>query len=121
MLPAPRLLGAFKRLEVIYAPLVSAIRAGDVRAYDAALLWTERRLLERGTYLAVENAREVCVRTLLKRAWSYLPADQKAKIPIARFKAALDVGGVDARDMDEVECLLSGLIYRVRATALRLA
>lgn len=67
ILPSSELLNYSSRLRQIYEPLTEAIRTGDVRRYDQLLLWAEKRLLERGTYLAVENARVVCLRTLLKK------------------------------------------------------
>ena len=67
VLPSPLLLSAFSRLKVVYDPLVAAFRKGDVKKYDEALAWAEKRLLESGTYLAVESAREGCLKILLRR------------------------------------------------------
>lgn len=67
VLPSALLLSAFHRLKVIYDPFLAAFRVGDVKKYDEALVWAEKRLLESGTYLAVESAREGCLKGLLRR------------------------------------------------------
>lgn len=67
ILPSNELLDYSARLRQIYQPITEAIKTGDVRRFDQLLLWSEKRLLERGTYLAVENARVVCLRTLLRK------------------------------------------------------
>lgn len=70
ILPSSSLLDYSARLRQIYEPLTEAVKTGDVRRYDQLLLWAEKRLLERGTYLAVENARVICLRTLLRRMYA---------------------------------------------------
>lgn len=67
ILPSREVLDCSARLRQIYEPLTQAIKTGDVRRYDQLLVFAEKRLLERGTYLAVENARVVCLRTLLRK------------------------------------------------------
>lgn len=52
----------------VFVPFINAITVGDVRGYDDQLRVAEKRLMERGTYLIVERARENAVRTLLKKA-----------------------------------------------------
>ena len=72
ILPSKKLLAPHDNLKLIYAPFRSAMKSGDVRKFDQTLLWAEKRLLERGTYLAVESAREVCLRRLLKKMWALI-------------------------------------------------
>lgn len=52
----------------LYRPFIDAIKIGDVPAYERQLELAEKRLMERGTYLVVERAREAVVRGLLKKA-----------------------------------------------------
>lgn len=52
----------------LYRPFIDAIRRGDTGAYDEQLEVAQKRLMERGTFLIVERAREAAVRGLLKRA-----------------------------------------------------
>ncbi len=66
-MPTGGLLDHFPRLKQLYTPFVSAIKAGDVKRYDDALLWAERRLVDEKVYLCVEKAREVCMRSFLRK------------------------------------------------------
>jgi hypothetical protein len=67
-LPSRALLSAYPRLDELFTPFIDAIQQGDIAAYDEALEWAQPRLVEMKTYLAVERAREICMRTLFKRA-----------------------------------------------------
>lgn len=67
ILPSTALLEPHSQLSLIYTPFVEAIRSGNLRRFDETLVWAEQRLLLKGTYLAVESAREVCLRRLLKK------------------------------------------------------
>lgn len=67
VLPSDRLLASFPRLSDLYTPLVNAYRQGNLKAYDDALLAKRGELVQRGTFLIVERAREGCLRTLFKK------------------------------------------------------
>jgi COP9 signalosome complex subunit 12 len=54
-------------LSAVYTPFIAAYKSGDVGLYDRQLHAAEKRLMERGTYLIVERAREGAVRALLKK------------------------------------------------------
>lgn len=69
ILPSSTLLQPHAQLSLIYTPFVEAIRSGNLRRFDETLVWAEQRLLVKGTYLAVESAREVCLRRLLKKMY----------------------------------------------------
>lgn len=66
--PSPKLLSRSSRHMTLYRPFIDAIKLGDVPAYERQLELAEKRLMERGTYLVVERAREAAVRGLLKKA-----------------------------------------------------
>lgn len=68
VLPSKRTLKRSDRISAVYGPFIEAYRIGNVRLYDQQLRAAEKRLMERGTYLIVERAREGAVRGLLKRA-----------------------------------------------------
>lgn len=68
-LPSPGLLHLFPRLQELYTPFLKALRAGNVTEYDAMLDWAEPRLVEMGVYLAVEKAREICMRGLFRKVY----------------------------------------------------
>jgi COP9 signalosome complex subunit 12 len=57
----------FPVLDEIYTPFISAIRAGDISAFDTALEKWERRLVELNLWLTLEKARELCIRGLFRK------------------------------------------------------
>lgn len=71
-LPSEALIEPHPNLKLIYTPLIEATKAGDVRRFDETITWAEKRLLDSGTYLAVEAARVVCLRRLLKKTYASL-------------------------------------------------
>lgn len=60
-------MGRFPVLDEIFSPFVTAIRKGDLEAYDEALEKWESRLLELNLWLSLEKARELCLRGLFRR------------------------------------------------------
>jgi hypothetical protein len=60
----------FPVLDDIYAPFITALRAGDIQTYDKALEKWERRLLELNLWLTLEKARELCLRGLFRRVYA---------------------------------------------------
>lgn len=65
--PSDKLLQRQPAHRALFLPFIVAMKEGNVRSYDAQLEREEKRLMERGTWLVVERAREVCVRRLLKK------------------------------------------------------
>ncbi|KAG8955524.1 COP9 signalosome (CSN) subunit [Tulasnella sp. 419] len=108
-LPSEKLLSSFPRLRELYKPFLIAMRAGDIRAYDAALAWAEPRLVDMGVWLTVERCREVCLRGLFKKVWIVL--EKPSRMEIKLFHRGLEVSGVDM-PMEEVECMLANMIYK---------
>ena len=43
---------------------------------------------------------------------------RRTRIPVAEFGAAISIGSKEKVDNDEVECLLSNMIYKVSPTRL---
>lgn len=68
VLPSEKLLKKQSRITRVYAPFFEAFKSGNVKLYDEQLVLAEKRLMERGTYLIVERAREGAVRALMKAA-----------------------------------------------------
>lgn len=66
-LPSRDLMQRFPVLDELYAPFISAIRTGDIAAYDVALSKWESRLVELNLWLTLERARELCIRGLFRR------------------------------------------------------
>lgn len=69
--PTAAFLDEYPRIRAAYAPLISACKRGNVRAFDAALQdpTLERSLVRLGVYLAMERARDVCITRLVRRVW----------------------------------------------------
>lgn len=125
-LPSLELMQRFPVLQHLYAPFISAIRSGDVAAYDRALETREGRLLELNLWLTIEKAREMCLRGLFRRVsvqvyyywilnWSvvfrWVTSGKGTRIPITMFHSALQISGIDVVQ-DEAECLLANMIFR---------
>jgi hypothetical protein len=111
-LPSASLLAGFPSLSALYKPFLTAIRSGNVRAYDAALSspLLEKALVKNGTYLAIERAREISLRGLLKLV--YRCKDGKSRITIQDFHEALLFVGVKV-DLLETEWLVATQIAKV--------
>jgi len=134
-LPSSLLLSQFPRLEELYTPFLEAIRAGNAQKFDAALTRAEQRLLQQNTWIAVEKAREVCIRGLLKHVWT--ASGKKTRLPISSIMVALKITGgfaslaeidpgatdqeasSDTKEedreknmLDEAECITAAMIFR---------
>ncbi|KJA29706.1 hypothetical protein HYPSUDRAFT_31686 [Hypholoma sublateritium FD-334 SS-4] len=108
-LPSTELMRRFPVLDEIFSPFVTAIRKGDLKAYDQALEKWESRLLELSLWLSLEKARELCLRGLFRRMW--VATGKGTRIPISMFHTALKVSGTDMTE-EEAECLVANMIYR---------
>ena len=91
-----------------YIPLVTAIRRGDLRLFNETLFQHQDKFIRRGTYLLLEKCKTVCHRNLFKRVFLIL---QKHQLPLGNVGNAFKWLGMDI-DLDEVECILSNLIFR---------
>ncbi|PPQ70706.1 hypothetical protein CVT26_014630 [Gymnopilus dilepis] len=108
-LPTPELMQRFPVLDELFSPFISAIKRGDVGAYDEALEKWESRLLELNLWLSLEKAREICIRSLFRRMW--VATGKGTRIPISMFHTALKVSGMDVPE-EEAECLVANMIYK---------
>ncbi|KAH0840307.1 hypothetical protein J3R83DRAFT_1317 [Lanmaoa asiatica] len=70
-LPSRILLDRFPVLDELFSPFITAIRTGDITAYDTALDLWERRLVELNLWITIEKARELCIRGLFRRVARY--------------------------------------------------
>jgi hypothetical protein len=116
----------FPVLDEIFSPFITAIKSGDLKAYDQALDKWEARLLELNLWLSLEKARELCLRSLFRRMFVSLNYPMSAltngtcrwvatgkgtRIPIAMFHSALAISGIEVSE-EEAECLVANMIYR---------
>ncbi|KAF9450179.1 hypothetical protein P691DRAFT_726604 [Macrolepiota fuliginosa MF-IS2] len=108
-LPSDELLDRFPVLKYLYIPFISAIKNGDLAAYDRALDNAEHKLLELNLWLTLEKARELCMRSLFRRAW--IATDKGTRIPISMFYVSLKISGIDTTQ-EEAECFVANMIYK---------
>ncbi|ESK89361.1 cop9 signalosome complex subunit 12 [Moniliophthora roreri MCA 2997] len=108
-LPSDELLQRFPLTRELFTPFVTAIRNGDIAAFDRALENSESKLVELNLLLTVEKAREVCLRGLFRRVW--IASEKNSRIPISMFHASLRISGIDV-EAEEAECLVANQIYK---------
>ncbi|KAF8961117.1 hypothetical protein BDZ97DRAFT_1664852 [Flammula alnicola] len=108
-LPSAELMNRFPVLDEIFSPFITAIRIGDLKAYDQALDKWETRLLELNLWLSLEKARELCLRGLFRRMW--VATGKGTRIPISMFHTALAISGIEVPE-EEAECLVANMIYK---------
>ncbi len=86
----------------------------------------EEEFVRKRIYLPLERGRDIALRNLFRKVFiaggfeeskEGQPPIRRTRIPAAEFAAALRIGThADSRtrvDIDEVECLLANLIYKV--------
>lgn len=125
-LPTNNLLAPYPRLEALFRPLCSCIKRGDLSGFDAALSLGEHEFVKRRIYLTLERGRDIALRNLFRlvflaggfeEAKDAQALIRRTRIPVAEFAAAIRLGskldGGIRIDMDEVECFLANLIYKV--------
>ncbi|RMZ40469.1 COP9 signalosome (CSN) subunit [Aspergillus flavus] len=124
-LPSKKLLAPFPRLEKLFRPLCNCIMKGDLNGFDNAMTAAEEEFVKRRIYLPLERGRDIALRNLYRKVFiaggfeepkDGQPPIRRTRVPVAEFAAALRIGThADDRsrvDIDEVECLLSNLIYK---------
>ncbi|KAJ5308772.1 hypothetical protein N7508_004151 [Penicillium antarcticum] len=124
-LPTKELLAPFPRLEQLFRSLSTCIKKGDLVGFDQAMTAGEEQFVKRRIYLPLERGRDIALRNLFRKVFlaggfeepkDGQPAIRRSRVPVAEFAAALRVGtdtnGRSRVDIDEVECLLSNLIYK---------
>ncbi|KDN44909.1 hypothetical protein K437DRAFT_236263 [Tilletiaria anomala UBC 951] len=110
-LPAPLIFTQFPRLCALYARFTTAFRRGDVRLYDRALADPniECALIIKGVYIAMERAREGCLRTLFRQVW--LAKDRNTRLPLEVLHRALTWVGLELA-IEETEWYVATLIHK---------
>lgn len=109
--PAPQLLRAFPKVQALYTPFLLPFQQGDIRAYDSALTnpSLEKSLVRKGTYIAMEKAREACLRTLFRSIWHI--HNSPTRLPLATLHAATSALNLHYSPA-EIEWFVANLIYR---------
>lgn len=125
-LPTKHLLEPHPRLEALFGPIARCIRSGDLAGFDAALSSGESEFVKRRIYLTLERGRDIALRNLFRKVYlagGYEPSKddsppiRRTRVPVAEFAAAIRLGNrtsnTEPVDIDEVECFLANLIYKV--------
>lgn len=126
------MLAPYTRLQSLFSDLARCIKHGDLAGFDAALSAGEDEFVKRRIYLTLERGRDIALRNLLRKV--YLaggfeeakdggPSIRRTRIPVIEFAAAVRLGSKtqgDRLDVDEVECLLANMIYKVSTHTLPL-
>lgn len=113
-LPSPALMHMYTESLGQYAPLIAAIKTGDVAGFNTVMEEQQFRFIAEGTYLLLEKLRQTCYRRLFKLVAIVHAENDPAKasqIPLSLFQLALAMQGIEM-GMDEVECVIANLIYR---------
>ena len=136
-LPTQELLAPYPSLARLFTPISTCIKRADLAGFDAAMSSGEDDFVKRRVYLTLERGRDIALRNLFRKvfvAGGYeprregepedTPAVRRTRVPVREFAAALQIAGAEVSDgaggvdVDEVECLVANLIYKVRLTAL---
>ena len=129
-LPSRALLSQLPSLERLFLPLCTAIKSGELSAFDQALSDAEFELVNRRIYLTLERSRDLCMRNLFRKvflnAWDETkdPATgeivgrvRRTRIKMTEFEMGIRIAYKDAAepvvvDRDEVECFVANMIYK---------
>lgn len=125
LVPVKLLLGKFphpKLLQKYHFPqfqaIATAIRRGDLKAFNDNLVRHEDFFIRKGIFLILEKLRKFVYRNLIRKVYQYGQRDEshkrKALIPLTTIRCAFVVNGVPVaeNDFDEIECILANLVYK---------
>lgn len=119
-LPTPSLLSSLPHLSPLFTPLLSSIKLGSLRTFTSALSLHESTFVKRRVYLSLERARDICLRNLLRKVWLLQGGKENTRVKVRILAAGVrcSMYGDGERgevEDEEVECLVAGLIYKVRS------
>ncbi|KAI8089894.1 uncharacterized protein BX664DRAFT_334166 [Halteromyces radiatus] len=109
VLPSRALLEQYPKTNQVYGDIAKAIKCGNVKAFNEALVRSETTLIRQGTYFAVEKAQSIAMRQLFRKVYQVMGNSSRLAIP--KFKAALELVGLEV-DMEETEWMLANMIYK---------
>lgn len=131
-LPSQHLLSHSPTLATLFSPICTAIKSGNLSAFDAALSTAELDLVHRRIYLTLERSRDICMRNLFRKVFMNAGYEdvkdpntgeasgekvRRTRLNISEFEAAIRVASRGADEpvvveKDEVECFLANMIYK---------
>ena len=113
-LPCQRLMVEYSSALGQYAPLVTALRDGNVAEFNSAMNTNQFKFIAEGTYLVLEKLRQTVYRGLFKKVAAVhgeVEPSKATQIPLLSFAKALELQGLQL-SMDELECVVANLIHR---------
>eukprot|EP00741_Cyanophora_paradoxa_P010679 tig00020538_g10321.t1 len=105
-LPSHRLLEKYSLLQ--YEDLCQAVRTGNLKLFSDTMTANHELYVRQGVYLILEKCKIICFRNLFKRVYTCLA---NTRITISKLQECLRWLEEDL-ESDEVECILSGLIFQ---------
>ncbi|PVU87803.1 hypothetical protein BB561_006173 [Smittium simulii] len=102
-IPSQKLLKKYSELELMYSKFVIAYRTGNINLYDQNLQEMQSILFKSRTYLAVEKARELVLRTLFKKIHLILGS---TRIAITTIQRVINLTGFNKCET-ELQCILA--------------
>ena len=91
------------------APLVAAVKSGDLKTFNDELAKNMMAFVRTGTFLLLEKVKILVYRNLFKKI--YLVQNKSTQLKLHLFQKAFAWLGCPT-DMDEVECILATLIFK---------
>ncbi|KAF2839383.1 hypothetical protein M501DRAFT_1003989 [Patellaria atrata CBS 101060] len=126
-IPSAALLASYPRIQSLLGPIITAVRQGDLKTFDATMRRELVNLTRLRIFLTVERSRDILIRNLIRKVYllggyedlreGQTEADRvlRSRIPISEIQAALHFSlgyEEDMLDSDEVEQLLANMIYK---------
>ncbi|KAG1700234.1 hypothetical protein DVH05_012040 [Phytophthora capsici] len=107
VMPSPKLLSDFALEE--YTGLTDAIRDGNLHLFTEYLAQYQGKFIQQGVYLLIEKLRLLVLRNLFKKVYLI---QQNHQLHLQDFQLALHVATGHSMDMDEIECVITNLIFK---------
>ncbi|KAK5070085.1 COP9 signalosome (CSN) subunit [Lithohypha guttulata] len=130
-LPSRATLERLPALRELFLPLCTAIKAGNLSAFDAALSDAEADLVNKRIYLTLERSRDMCMRNLCRKVFmnsgyeetkdpstgEVTARTRRTRLKISEFEVAVRAAYRNSVEpvvieRDEVECFLANMIYK---------
>ncbi|CAH0477164.1 unnamed protein product [Peronospora belbahrii] len=107
VMPSPKLLTDYSLEE--YTGLTNAIRGGNLHLFTEYLAQYQDKFIQQGVYLLIEKLRLLVLRNLFKKVYLI---QQNHQLQLQDFQLALHFSTGKSMDLDEIECVLTNLIFK---------
>jgi hypothetical protein len=108
-MPSDNLFQTYPLLAFLYQDFCTAIHQGNLQLFDSTFTKLQKPLIAKGTWLTIERARNLVIRTLFRKVW--LIMDKGSRLSFDVFQKGLSFSSQSkAIKMAQVECFLAGAI-----------